>query len=142
MKRSKRDRKAQEATIVEAVPCPAALPPDTPTYGRIVRFNWSRHWKSKVEPYLDLPLVRLSVEMGMKLYDPKWTWEDGPHAIGRGSLNGQRVSQEQAVLVSALGPLPLDQFLRLCHWRPQLPGTRLAIHQRQVPHGPCGESGR
>jgi hypothetical protein len=74
---------------------------------KLIQFNWSRHWKRKVEPYLDQPLVRASVELGMKLYDPEWTWEDGPHAIGRGGWNGQRVVK---------GKLSWYQPWHRCHW--------------------------
>jgi hypothetical protein len=62
---------------------------------RIVQFNWSRRWRQNVEPYLGFPLVRSSVEIGMALYDKHWTWADGPHAIGRGWLNGQRVVKDK-----------------------------------------------
>lgn len=107
MKRSKHDHKAPEESVVEAFPCLPAWPPDVPVQGKIVQFDWSRHWKKKVEPYLDLPLVRLSVEMGMRLYDRNWTWEDGPHAIGRGALNGQRVIKHKLSWYQPWGR---------CHW--------------------------
>jgi hypothetical protein len=61
----------------------------------IIQFNYRRHWKHKVWPYLTMPLVRWSVEIGMKLYDPTWSWDDGPHAIGKGALNGQRVRKDK-----------------------------------------------
>jgi hypothetical protein len=74
---------------------------------KIIQFNWSRNWKRNVEPYLDIPIVRGSVEIGMKLYDSAWTWEDGPHAIGRGSLNGQRVIRNKLSWYQPWGR---------CHW--------------------------
>ena len=83
------------------------MPTSTPRSGKIVQFDWSRHWKKRVEPYLDLPLARAAIEMGMKLYDPNWTWEDSPHAIGRGALNGQR---------GVKGKLSWYQPWGRCHW--------------------------
>jgi hypothetical protein len=74
---------------------------------KMTQFDWSRNWKKKVEPYLDIPLVRGSVEMGMKLFDVGWTWEDGPHVIGRGCINGQRVVP---------GKLSWYQPWGRCHW--------------------------
>jgi hypothetical protein len=82
-------------------------PPQAPVLSKIVQFDWSRHWMKKVEPYLDLPLVRLSVEMGMRLHDRNWSWEDGPHSIGRGSLNGQRVIKNKLSWYQPWGR---------CHW--------------------------
>jgi hypothetical protein len=73
----------------------------------IIQFDWSRHWKRKVEPHLDIPLVRASVEIGMEDYDPAWSWEDGPHAIGRGWLNGQRVVKNKLSWYQPWGR---------CHW--------------------------
>ena len=75
--------------------------------GRIVQFDWSRHWKRKVEPYLGMPPVRASVETGMRLFDRRWSWEDGPHAIGRGGLNGQRVRKHKLSWYQPWGR---------CHW--------------------------
>jgi len=74
---------------------------------RIVQFDWSRHWKTKVEPHLDKPLVRYSVEMGMKLLEETWTWGDGPHAVGRGRWNGQRVTRNKLSWYQPWGR---------CHW--------------------------
>ena len=73
----------------------------------ISQFNWSRHWKKKVEPHLDHPLVRASVEMGMTNLDPTWTWEHGPHAVGRGRWNGQRVTTNKLSWYQPWGR---------CHW--------------------------
>jgi len=73
----------------------------------VIQFDWRQHWKERVEPHLGLPLVRSSVEVGMKLYDPAWTWEDGPHAIGRGRCSGQRVVR---------GKLSWYQPWGRCHW--------------------------
>jgi hypothetical protein len=51
--------------------------------------------------------VRASVEMGMKDLDPAWTWEDGPHAVGRGRWNGQRVTKNKLSWYQPWGR---------CHW--------------------------
>jgi hypothetical protein len=75
--------------------------------GLVTQFNWSRHWKRRVEPYLGLPLVRASVAMGMRHLDPTWTWHDGPHAVGRGRLNGQRVVRDKLSWYQPWG---------CCHW--------------------------
>src|SRR5437764_14764743 len=71
------------------------LPAEAATMNKITQFNWSRHWKKKVEPHLEIPLVRASVEIWMRDLDPTWTWEDGPHAVGRGRWNGQRVTKNK-----------------------------------------------
>ncbi len=84
---------------------PKSTHPGNPN--EIIQFDWSRNWRKRVEPYLDIPLVRGSVEMGMKTFDPKWTWDDGPHAIGRGSLNGQRVRENKLSWYQPWGR---------CHW--------------------------
>jgi hypothetical protein len=78
-----------------------------PARGEIIQFDWSRWWKRKVEPYLGIRLVRKSVELGMKLYDPAWVWKDGPHAIGRGVWNGQRVVKDKLSWYQPWGR---------CHW--------------------------
>ena len=78
-----------------------------PVASKIIQFEWGRRWKTDVEPYLDLPLVRTSVEIGMLVYDVNWTWDDGPHAIGRGQWNGQRVVP---------GKLSWYQPWGRCHW--------------------------
>ncbi len=73
----------------------------------IIQFDWSRHWKKKVEPHLGNPLVRASVEMWMRELEPTWTWEDGPHAVGRGKWNGQRVTKYKLSWYQPWGR---------CHW--------------------------
>ena len=74
---------------------------------KISQFDWSRNWTKKVEPHLHLPLVRASVEMGMTLLEPDWTWNNGPHSVGRGSLNGQRVTKNKLSWFPPWGR---------CHW--------------------------
>jgi hypothetical protein len=81
--------------------------PDGTTTSKITQFDWSRNWKKRVEPHLDKPLVRFSVETGMKTYDRTWTWEDGPHAVGRGRWNGQRVTKNKLSWYQPWGR---------CHW--------------------------
>jgi hypothetical protein len=71
------------------------------------QFNWSRHWTTRVKPHLDDPRVKVTITMGMRLYDKNWQEEDGPHSIGRGSLNGQRVRR---------GALSWYQPWGRCHW--------------------------
>ncbi|MFO0800195.1 MAG: hypothetical protein U0804_22235 [Gemmataceae bacterium] len=96
-------------------PAPAAFsvsasdhkPLQPPAKSRVVQFDWSRRWKRDVVPHLNLSLVRASVEMGMKMYDPDWTWDDGPHAIGRGRWNGQRVFENKLSWYQPWGR---------CHW--------------------------
>jgi hypothetical protein len=60
-----------------------------------------------VEPHLPHPLVKASVELGMKLYDKTWIWEDGPHSIGMGAWNGQRVTKDKLSWYQPWGR---------CHW--------------------------
>ena len=74
---------------------------------KMTQFNWSRHWKNKVEPHLNNPLVRASVELHIKDLDPTWTWEYGPHAVGRGRMNGQRVTKNKLSWYQPWGR---------CHW--------------------------
>src|SRR5471032_2360603 len=45
--------------------------------------------------------------MGMTLYEENWTWEDGPHAVGRGRWNGQRVIKNKLSWYQPWGR---------CHW--------------------------
>jgi hypothetical protein len=73
---------------------------------QIIQFNWSINWKMKVEPYLNWYPVRASVEMGMRLVDPNWTWKDGPHAIGR-KLPGLKVRKKTLSWYQPWGR---------CHW--------------------------
>lgn len=84
-------RRGRRKNAGQAASVHPGTPPAEAARGEIIQFNWRRHWRTKVEPYLDLPLVRGSVECAMKSYDRNWTWDDVPHAIGRGWLNGQRV---------------------------------------------------
>lgn len=74
---------------------------------KIIQFDWSRNWKTKVEPYLKEMCVRMAIELGMRAFDKKWKWKDGPHAIGRGAINGQRVTK---------GKLSWYQPWGCCHW--------------------------
>lgn len=74
---------------------------------KIVQFDWRQHWRKRVEPHLHLPLVRASVEIGMKLLEPSWTWDEGPHSVGRGMLNGQRVTKNKLSWYQPWGR---------CHW--------------------------
>ena len=43
----------------------------------------------------------------MMLFDSAWTWMDGPHAIGRGRWNGQRVTKNKLSWYQPWGR---------CHW--------------------------
>ena len=72
---------------------------------RTVQFNWRRHWKKKVEPYLTNKAVRFSLDLGMKLYDPNWQSGDGPHLIG--AIGCGRVVE---------GKLSWYQPIGRCHW--------------------------
>jgi hypothetical protein len=78
-----------------------------PVMKRLVQFDWSRQWKRRVKPHLGEPLVRASVEMGMTHLEPTWTWQDGPHAVGRGRLNKQRVTRDKLSWYQPWGR---------CHW--------------------------
>ncbi len=111
--RKAKKRKPKAQTTTTAATGSTTKNPPTPTTtttakpNTLIQFNWQRHWKTKVEPYLQLPLVRASVEMGMWLFDPDWTWADGPHSIGRGDLNGQRVVKNKLSWYQPWGR---------CHW--------------------------
>jgi hypothetical protein len=88
--------KTDSETMSSAIPSP-----------KIIQFDWSRRWKKCVEPHLKTPLVRASIEMGMRLYDRDWLWEHGPHAIGRGQWNGQKVRNHKLSWYQPWGR---------CHW--------------------------
>lgn len=61
----------------------------------MIQFNWKLHWNTLVVPHLHDPEVEEALVWGLNryygqfhlAYDPK----DGPHSIGRGRLNGQKV---------------------------------------------------
>src|SRR5262249_2122005 len=74
---------------------------------KITQFNWRRSWRKRVEPHLEQPLVRKSVDIGMTMYDMSWTENDGPHSIGDGRRLGQRVVK---------GELSWYQPWGRCHW--------------------------
>lgn len=72
----------------------------------MIQFNWSRRW-GEVEPHLKDKEVRFWTTFGCRLLDKDWTEEDGPHWVGRGSINGQRVYK---------GKLSWYQPWGRCHW--------------------------
>jgi hypothetical protein len=49
---------------------------------KIIQFNWRRHWKKRVEPYLQHPVVQGSLDWGMRVWDPNWTSGDAPFLLG------------------------------------------------------------
>jgi hypothetical protein len=49
---------------------------------KLIQFNWRKHWKSKVKPYLDNPLVQLALDMGMSALKPDWQSGDAPYLLG------------------------------------------------------------
>lgn len=53
------------------------------------QFDWRRHWKKKVEPFLQHELVQRSLDLGMLFYDSAWKRGDAPCHYGR--LEGRRV---------------------------------------------------
>src|SRR5262249_23517833 len=55
---------------------------------RPVQFNWRRHWKRKVEPYLDKEVVQAALEFGMKEYDPDWNRGDLRSRMRNGRFDG------------------------------------------------------
>ena len=73
----------------------------------IRQFNWARNWKKKVAPHVDDPEAYFWLVAGMKWHVPTWQPEEGPHLIGRGSINGQRVVN---------GKLSWYQPWGRCHW--------------------------
>jgi len=72
-----------------------------------IQFDWSRRWTRHVVPHLQNPLVIVSLEIGMKYYDPSWELWMGPHSIGRGLTKGQKVYP---------GKLSWYQPWGCCHW--------------------------
>jgi hypothetical protein len=73
----------------------------------VQQFNWCRKWKKQVEPHLNDELVKFSVEMGMRLFDPEWSWDEGPYSIGRIDPEQQRVVKNKLSWYQPSGR---------CHW--------------------------
>src|SRR5581483_8189316 len=48
----------------------------------VVQFDWRRHWRTKVEPFLGEERVQAALDEGMRLYDPTWTRGDPPCEVG------------------------------------------------------------
>ena len=47
-----------------------------------LQFNWQKHWKKKVKPHLDHPLVQIALDIGMRRVAPDWTHGDPPYIYG------------------------------------------------------------
>ena len=77
-----------------------------------------QHWKKKVEPHLDSPIVRWAQDLGMKHLHPGWKSGD-PRPRGMGSVQADR--EGEAVVVLTRRSVPLDRLLRLCHRPAELP---------------------
>lgn len=43
-----------------------------------IQFDWRRHWKTKVRPYLDEELVQQCLDFGMRIGGPTWHRGDAP----------------------------------------------------------------
>lgn len=72
-----------------------------------IQFNWRRHWKKKVEPYLHKPPVKGALEVGMRLLNPQWRDGDAPYELGRISMWPTRIVK---------GKLSWYQPHGRCHW--------------------------
>ena len=55
----------------------------------IVQFNWRRHWKKRVAPYLHEERVQAALDAGMSIVDPTWKRGDAP--CDSGGVTGERV---------------------------------------------------
>jgi hypothetical protein len=75
--------------------------------GKVVQFNWRRHWSKKVVPHLHKELVQFSVDFGMTILNPKWKRGDPPYMLGSVPPNRRRVVP---------GTLEWYQVRRRCHW--------------------------
>lgn len=54
------------------------------------QFNFARHWRTKIVPYLNDPIINMVLGLGLKLGDPSYQPGDPPWLFGRGPINGQR----------------------------------------------------
>jgi hypothetical protein len=72
---------------------------------RPLQFNWRRHWKKKVEPYLKHDLVQASLDLGMMMLDDNWQRGDPPYLMGREA--GRR---------AVPGKLSWYRPCGCCHW--------------------------
>jgi hypothetical protein len=56
-----------------------------------VQFDWRGNWKKKVVPHLNNPVVQVSLDLGMFMYDPNYMPGDDvpPYSIGR--CEGDRI---------------------------------------------------
>ena len=54
-------------------------PPRPGRQNKIMQFDWSRNWKKKVEPYLDVDLVRVCLVPSTNVVRKGWQWAGGPY---------------------------------------------------------------
>lgn len=78
---------------------------DTATTQRVIQFDWRRHWKNKVEPFLQHELVQKALELGMGMFDSSWKSGDAPYLSGNPS--GERPVR---------GKLSWYRPTGRCHW--------------------------
>ena len=57
----------------------------------IIQFNWRRHWKKKVVPYLQEERVQAALDEGMSLFDPTWKRGDAPWEYGAANADREGV---------------------------------------------------
>jgi hypothetical protein len=108
-KRKERIMKWNERVMAEAAA----------TQERVIQFNWRRHWKKKVEPYLNCDLVQFSLDFGMHLLDSSWQSGDAPYRLGgirlrlsrKGNDGGQWVPERVVQ-----GKLSWYSPRGRCHW--------------------------
>jgi hypothetical protein len=54
------------------------------------QFNFARHWRKRIAPHLNDPLVGYALTIGLKLWDADYMPGKPPYRVGCGGGNGQR----------------------------------------------------
>src|SRR6516225_6680509 len=75
--------------------------------GRVIQFDWRRHWARRVAPHLNEERVQQSLDLGMILLDPDWERGDPPYLLGGIPIREARIVP---------GKLAWYQPLGRCHW--------------------------
>ena len=86
---------------------------------RIVQFDWRRHWRRKVEPYLGNHRVQACLDFGMKMLDRNWKRGDAPYRLG--AADPRRIVKGK---LSWYQPLKCCHHISLFPWRSVSSTTR------------------
>jgi hypothetical protein len=89
------------------------------TQEHVIQFNWRRHWKKKVEPFLKYEEVQFSLDIGMQWLYSSWQRGDAPYRLGGYSLRLSSKGNDAGLWVPqriVQGKLSWYSPLGRCHW--------------------------